>query len=118
MSNRNKCAKSALQVGNTQNVSLQVKFGKKSVANFSRGCAFLLLQRKIRCVVISFSGSAEVAAGLSNPPTLRGVWGGVGEIRAVDKGLREYRGPGAGGWVGGTSSHAAATGIVVFMKGK
>ena len=32
-----------------------------------------------------------MAAGLSNPPTLRGVWGGVGEIRVVDKALRALR---------------------------
>ena len=53
----------------------------------------------------------------SNPPTLRGVWGGVGEIRVVDRGLREYRGAGAGGWVVGLRRHAAAGEIVVFTKG-
>ena len=47
-------------------MSPPIKFGKKSVANFSKECAFLLPQRKIHCAVISFSGSAEVAAGLSN----------------------------------------------------
>ena len=56
-------------------MSFQIKFGKKSVANFSKECAFLLPQRKMHCAVISFSGSAEVAAGLSNPPTL-----GSGEL--------------------------------------
>ena len=64
------------------------------------------------------SGSAHVAAGLLNPPTLRGVWGGVGEIRLVDKALREYRGAGAGGWVGGLRSHSAAGEIGAFTKGK
>ena len=44
----------------------QIKFGKKSVADFSKECAFLLPQRKIHFALISFSGSVEVAAGLSN----------------------------------------------------
>ena len=64
------------------------------------------------------AGSAHVAAGLLNPPTLRGVWGGVGEIRLVDRALREYRGAGAGGWVGVLSSHSAAAEIGAFTKGK
>ena len=64
------------------------------------------------------AGSAHVAAGLLNPPTLRGVCGGVGEIRVVDRGLREYRGPGAGGSVGGIRCHAAASEIDFFTKGK
>ena len=51
-----------------QSVSLQIKFGKKSVADFSTECACLLPQRKFHCAVISFAGSAEVAAGLSNLP--------------------------------------------------
>ena len=59
-----------------------------------------------------------MAAGLLNPPTLRGVWGGVGEIRLVDRALREYRGAGAGGWVGAQRSHAAAGEIGAFTKGK
>ena len=65
-------------------MSPQIKFGQKSVADFSKECAFLLPQRKVHCVVISFSGSAEVAAGLSNenPPT---PWFGV----AVDLGKRK-----------------------------
>ena len=48
----------------------------------------------------------------------RGVWGGVEEIRAVDEGLREYRGAGAGGWVGAQRRHAAAGEIGVFTKGR
>ena len=63
-------------------MSFQIKFGKKSVADFSKECACLLPQRKFHCAVISFSGSAEVAAGLSNPPT---PWSGV----AVDLGKRK-----------------------------
>ena len=59
-----------------------------------------------------------MAAGLSNPPTLRGVWGGVGEIRLVDRALREYRGAGAGGWVGVPRRHAAVGEIGGFTKGK
>ena len=47
-------------------MSLRTKFGKKPVADASRERAFLWPQRKIRCATISFSGSAEVAAGLSN----------------------------------------------------
>ena len=65
-SNRKKYVKSMFQVDNMQNGSLQIKFGKKSVADFSKECAFPLPQRKFHCAVISFSGSAEVAAGLSN----------------------------------------------------
>ena len=82
MSNRKKYVKSTFQVDNMQNVSFQTKFGKKSVANFSKECAFLLPLRKMHCAIISFSGSAEVAAGLSNPPT---PWSGV----AVDLGKRK-----------------------------
>ena len=66
MSNPKKYVKSTFQIDNTQNASLQIQFGKKSVANFSKECAFLLPQRKIDCAIMSFSGSAEVAAGLSN----------------------------------------------------
>ena len=55
-----------VKLTNTQSMSFQIKFGKKSVADFSKECAFPLPQRKFHCVVISFSGSAEVAAGLSN----------------------------------------------------
>ena len=66
MSNRKKYVKSTVQVDNLQNVSFQIKFGKKSVADFSKECACLLPQRKFYRAIISFSGSAEVAAGLSN----------------------------------------------------
>ena len=59
-----------------------------------------------------------MAAGLLNPPTLRGAWVGVGEIRVVDRGLREYSGAGAGGWMEGLRRHAAAGEIGVFTKGK
>ena len=55
-----------VKLTNTQSLSFQIKFGEKSVADFSKECACLLPQRKFHCVVISFSGSAEVAAGLSN----------------------------------------------------
>ena len=56
--------------------------------------------RRRRWVAMFFPGSAHVAAGPLNPPTLRGVWGGVGEIRVVDGGLRDIEvwGP-AAGWV-------------------
>ena len=47
-------------------MSFQIKFGKTSVADFNKESAFLLPTHKIHCAVISFSGSAEVAAGLSN----------------------------------------------------
>ena len=66
MSNRKKYVQRMFQVDNMQNVLFQIKFGKNSVADFSKECAFLLPQRKIHCAIISFSGSVEVAAGLSN----------------------------------------------------
>ena len=48
------------------------------------------------------AGSAHVAAGLfESADPGAGVWGGVGEIRVVDKGLRNCTGAGVGGWVGG-----------------
>ena len=64
--------------------------------------------RKIHCVAISFSGSAEVAAGLSNPPTpsLRGgrgvrVFGEHCKGKAFSKKvlLDSTRGAGAGAHV-------------------
>ncbi len=39
-----------------QSASFQIKFGKKPVAGFSKECAFLLSQRKVRCAVIYFFG--------------------------------------------------------------
>ena len=50
----------------------QIKFGKKSLANFSKGYAFLLPQHRFHCAVISLAGSAEVAAGFSNQEGRRG----------------------------------------------
>ena len=47
-------------------MSLPIKFAKISAADFSKESAFLLPLSKIHCAIISFSGSAEVAAGLSN----------------------------------------------------
>ena len=37
-------------------MSFQIKFEKKSVADLSKECAFLLPQRKIRCAASSFFG--------------------------------------------------------------
>ena len=59
-----------------------------------------------------------MAAGFSNPPTLRGAWGGVEEIEVVDRGLRDFRAAGAGGWVGVIRRHAASGEIGAFTKGK
>ena len=44
----------------------QTTFEPKLVADASKELVLVLSQRKIRCVAIFFSGSAEVAAGLSN----------------------------------------------------
>ena len=62
MSNRNKFVKSACQV---------VEVYKARRFQSTKENAFHLPQRKIPCaLIIMFPGSAEVAAGLSNPPTL------------------------------------------------
>ena len=63
-----------------------MKLGKKPVADASEERAFRLPQYKIRSAATSFSGSADVAAGLSNPPKvviLRRVLGLEPERRFV-----------------------------------
>ena len=83
MSNRKKHVKGTLQIENMQNVSLQIKFGKKPVANFGIECAFLLPRRKIHCAAILWSGSAEVAAGLSNLAYFVGARAGALELKPL-----------------------------------
>ena len=63
-----KASRFKLNLGRSR--SLRTKFGKKPVADASKERALRLPQRRIHCAATSFSGSAEVAAGLSNPPTL------------------------------------------------